>query len=58
MSVSLVLCCLPRELARESHAIRNHQIKFAIPFFFHILHTEAAKFKIALEDIIGVAFAQ
>ena len=51
----LVRCCLPRELARESHAIRNHQIKFAIPFFFHILHTEAAKFKIALEDI---AFAQ
>ena len=44
-------CCLPRELARESHAIRNQQTKVAIQFFFHILHTDAAKFNIALEDI-------
>jgi len=43
--------CLPRELARESHAIRNQQKKFDIPFFFHILHTDAAKINIALEDI-------
>jgi len=47
----LVRCCLPRELARESHAIRNQQKKFYILFFVHIFHTNAAKINIALEDI-------